>query len=940
MIPLLTVRCVVGPVLLALGACMEAMAATQDILERDWIRQLDLRFSAPSARKGTAVAPGEDARGGCDGVINGEWGFHTGLEENPWWQVDLEGTQSIAQIRIYNRCDTPERTVSLQVHLSLDGKVWESIYTHQGGHFLGFTDSAPLLVAASNRPARFVRLVQPGHSYFNLDEVQVCAAGSEANIALHKPALQSSVSQWSVFHRAATDKHLRDAIALSLERGDHLADDLAASGVDVGAYREAARSLREQNSGSTAQYIRVRAAVRDLALRNPLFDFDRLLVAKTIPGSFTHMSDQYLGWWSRPGGGIYVLSNLKSGAPHENCLTQSFAPGTFLRPMLSWDGKSVLFAYCRHYPDVSKLKDKVAKANLPEDSFFHLYEMKIDGTGLRQITHGKYNDFDGRYLPDGRIVFLSTRRGPWVQYTAAHAQATAGEADGPECYVRCGGDHGRPCAVYTLHAIDADGRNIVPLSAFEMFEWTPAVNADGSLLYARWDYIDRHNMPYMKLWRTNPDGTSPSHVFGNYTHSPHTAFEAVPIPGSQKIVFTAGAHHSISGGSLAILDPTRAKDGEAALTRITPELAFPETETRGPDLLPSYYASPWPLSEKYLLCAWSHRPLKFQPAPNAADGLGIYWYDTFGNLELIYRDEAINTSQPIPLRPRPRPPVIASHLPPDARAAGRFLLGNVYQSLRPLPANRSVTHLRVVAVPPKTQPEMNTPSIGITRDDPGKCVLGTVPVEADGSAYFEAPANVTLFFQALDAEGVAVQTMRSATYLQPGQTLSCVGCHENRQQAPPQPQTTLASRRAPSKISPGPEGSWPFRFDQLVFPTLGPACASCHDGKQEERLASESNAAWKQLIDAGKPSLRELVDRQYNAPYSTPGAGVADNSYLLKHLRELRGKEKLDRGTFDRFVTWMDLYAQRQGHFDARQETELVQLRQDWTAWGIVTPSP
>ena len=75
---------------------------------------------------------------------------------------------------------------------------------------------------------------------------------------------------------------------------------------------------------------------------------------------------------------------------------------------------------------------------------------------------------------------------------------------------------------------------------------------------------------------------------------------------------------------------------------------------------------------------------------------------------------------------------------------------------------------------------MNTPSLGVSHEETGKFVLGTVPVESDGSAYFRIPSGMSVFFQALDADGFALQTMRSLTYVQPGQTLSCIGCHESR----------------------------------------------------------------------------------------------------------------------------------------------------------------
>ncbi|MHC4073202.1 MAG: TolB family protein, partial [Planctomycetota bacterium] len=165
--------------------------------------------------------------------------------------------------------------------------------------------------------------------------------------------------------------------------------------------------------------------------------------------------------------------------------------GSFLRPDLSYNGKKILFAYCKFYPETHKMQ-KADKDKLPEDVFYKIYEMNINGSGCRRLTRGKYDDFDGRYLPDGDIVFLSTRKGQSVRCSQANAAATM-NSDLPDSYVRCGGDNWRPVPVFTLHRIDGDGGNIRPISAFENFEWTPSVAADGRILYARWDYIDRFN---------------------------------------------------------------------------------------------------------------------------------------------------------------------------------------------------------------------------------------------------------------------------------------------------------------------------------------------------------------------------------------------------------------------------------------------------------------
>ncbi|MGB2820871.1 MAG: hypothetical protein WBF17_07815, partial [Phycisphaerae bacterium] len=652
---------------------------------------------------------------------------------------------------------------------------WREVYQHNGRTFHGYTDKKPLSIAVAGEKARFVRIQLPGVSYFHLDEVEVHGpAEPKKNLALGRPADQSSTSEWSTGRRAVVTPEAPKTypIAETLRRGRLLAEDLGRRGVDVAPHAaeldKAAAELKALPTGASPEkqkelYFRAKRAVRRLTFANPLLDFDKLLITKRQPGSYSHMSDQYYGWWSRPGGGIYVLDGLKSDRPSLRCLTEGFEAGSFLRPDLSYDAKKVLFAYCKHYPHVSGLGNKVDKSKIPEDAFYHVYEMNVDGTGARRLTRGKYDDFDARYLPGGRIVFLSTRRGQAFQCGRSSATATL-DADLPDSYVRCGGGNSRPVAIYALHVMDADGGNMCAISAFENFEWTPSVSADGRIFYARWDYVDRHNNAFMSLWATNPDGSNPQGVYGNFTRKPHCIFEARSIPNSNKIIFTASAHHAITAGSLVLLDPDVAQDDFAPITRLTPEVCFPEME----GWPRTYYANPYPLSENYHLVAWSPYPIRREGSGNPGNSLGVYLFDVFGNLELIHRDPAISTMYPIPIRPRSKPPVASELARRDATrpAEGRMLLVNVYDGLPGLERG-SVRRLRIVGVPAKVQPQMNSPSIGVTREDPGKCVLGTVPIEPDGSAYFRMPAGVNVFFQALDAHGRAVQTMRTVTYVQP-----------------------------------------------------------------------------------------------------------------------------------------------------------------------------
>ena len=925
-------------------------AAGEAALEADWLTQA--RTQTESARKGAGrqgrISTADDAAGAVDGVKDGKWGFHTANEREPWWQVDLGRARPLGRMAVYNRCDaTAGRNARLIVLLGDDGKTWRRVYQHDGKTFYGQTDKKPLVIEMTGRKARFVRIQLPGTSYFHLDEVEIYAPDdAKKNIALGRPADQSSTSTWSSGRRAVlTGKGAADLpIAEAVRRGLRLAEDLAARAVDTGPAvdelkRVAAedRALPADATGERRKqlYFRARRAVRALALSNPLLDFDSILITKRQPGSYSHMSDQYYGWWSRPGGGIYVLEGIRTGRAKPRCITDGLLPpGSFLRPDLSYDAKRVLFAYCRHYPATAGLGNKVHKPSIPEDAFYQLYEMNIDGTGLRRLTRGRYDDFDGRYLPDGQIVFLSTRRGQFFQCGRSSAMATL-SADLPDSYVRCGGGNRRPVAIYTLHVMGADGKDLRAISPFENFEWTPSVAADGRILYARWDYVDRHNNAYMSLWSTNPDGTNPQGVYGNFTRTPHAIFEARAVPNSNKIVFTASAHHSITGGSLVLLDADVGQDDFAPITRMTPEVCFPEIE----GWPATYYANPYPLSETHHLAAWSPNPLRREGGGNPGNSLGVYLFDAFGNLVLLHRDPDISTMYPIPIRPRKAPPVISDRIRrhDDGKEddEGRMMLVNVYDGLAGAAAG-SVKRLRIVGVPAKVQPQMNSPSIGVTREDPGKCVLGTVPIEADGSAYFRLPAGVNVFFQALDAHGRAVQTMRTVTYVQPGQTLSCIGCHEPRSSAPPRARP-LASLRAPSKLTPGPPGTWPLRYDRLVQPVLDKHCTRCHKpGGEKKAIARLDLTAGKSygalMKHGGGKALEHNVRTKYLAGRSAPGQTVALASSLpaMFLADKPHSGVRLGAGEIDRLMTWLDTYAQRLGSFSNEQEARLLELRRRW----------
>jgi mono/diheme cytochrome c family protein len=312
-----------------------------------------------------------------------------------------------------------------------------------------------------------------------------------------------------------------------------------------------------------------------------------------------------------------------------------------------------------------------------------------------------------------------------------------------------------------------------------------------------------------------------------------------------------------------------------------------------------------------------------------ANGMGIYLFDATAGRELLWRDPEISCMYPIPVKAQPVPPVLPARAKWDGPQMGRFVISDVTRGLKSVKPG-DIKSLRIVAVPPKTHPVMNHPSLGVTRDDPGKCVLGTVPVEADGSAHFLSPSGVIVFFQALDSNGRAVQTMRSVTNIQPGETRSCVGCHESRDAAPPPNSPSMAASREPSKITPGPSGSWPFRYDQLVQPVLDRACTSCHGEGKSPVLAGPKS--YESLTAYGKPSLNDRVMADYRRGVSQEGSGLARDSSLVAWLSrtDTPCAKSLDPDAWSRLNLWLDLYGQRLGSYSDDQEKELIRLRGEW----------
>lgn len=667
-------------------------------------------------------------------------------------------------------------------------------------------------------------------------------------------------------------------------------------------------------------YVQTRLLKRDILLSHRLLDFDKLLFCKRVPPSYSHLVGQYFGWRQRPGGGLFVLENFGRSLAVRELAGQTPAAGSFLEPQLSYDATRVAVSFVACPPQQPNSTALPVNEEGDENGYFHIYELGVDGGNLRQLTSGRYEDMMPCYLPDGGLAFVSTRR---------------------RGYSRCfGPNFSKRWHSFTLHRINSDGGDLRILSHNDVSEWFPTVASTGEILFARWDYIDRDAVTHQNLWSVRPDGTNPVAVWGNATPNPHCTFQAKAIPGSHKLAFIASAHHAITAGPVCVLDPTVDPNSLQAVTRITPG-PFPESES---DQILEYYNSPWPLSEKLFLAAYSRDRLIFEGEhlqnPNPDNALGLYVVDAAGNRELIYRDPHISSTSPIPLRPRPAPPALPSTLPQDAAATGEMLVTDVYQGLGDVPRG-TIKQLRVIQIFPKTTWLANTPPIGMAGEENARAILGTVPVEADGSARFIVPAHKPVLFQALDQDGFAYQTMRSTTSVQPGERTACVGCHEGRMSAPPPTSgLALANRRRPSSLDPGEFGGRPFSFAEIVQPVLDQHCVSCHGREKIEKgidlTATPINGFSKSYWSlCGDPTAKEtgaalapLVPRftQRNQIQITPPGGQngALGSRLMALLRSGHENVKLNDADLRRLAAWIDCNAVFYGTFDPAEQAKQI----------------
>lgn len=693
----------------------------------------------------------------------------------------------------------------------------------------------------------------------------------------------------------------------------------------------AARRIAVDDPSRNTLFIELCRLRRAIAFKNPLLDFDRILFLKHNRARYEHMVDQYYGFHAARGGGVFVLEDAFGEAPNARDVLETarvengrlrgktLRDGSFISLDLSFDAQRMLFAWTEAHTPVEPTDRTPMEHLWTPQSTYHVFSSTVRGSELSQLTDGPFNDFDPCFLPDGRICFVSERRGG---------------------FLRCGI---RPNPTYTLHSMRADGSNMMRLSFHETHEWHPSVNNEGMIVYTRWDYVDRDSDISHHLWLTYPDGRDPRSMHGNYP----TYREARPwmemairaVPGSRKYVAVAAPHHGQSYGSLVLVDLSIPDDGEMAqIKRITPDVAFPESEVApgvpcemhaGRNNRQSeVYGAPWPLSEKYYLCVYDRGQKNY----------AICLVDAFGNREPLYRDPEYACLDPIPLRPRPVPPVLpAATRQPDKgdypgapQAPGYLAVMNMYDSAIPWPKDTVIAALRIIQLYPKTTPAQDEPKIGTGHQSLARGVVGTAPVEKDGSVYCEVPVGVPIYFQALDAKGRAIQSMCSDTYVHPGETLTCAGCHEDKRRTGSGlfAQPPLAMRRPPSRLLPDVDGSNPVSFPRLVQPVLDRYCASCHDQEKDApKLSgttfgdwgwSESYHALSRFVWARQGGNGSL--KTEGRSYSVPGEVGARVSSLLRLLEAGHYGVELPPEALYRITLWMDCNSVFYGAYDRLEE--------------------
>ena len=620
----------------------------------------------------------------------------------------------------------------------------------------------------------------------------------------------------------------------------------------------------------------------------------------------------------RPGGALYRW-HLKSGELEKLVDAEG---GQLLDLQVSYDGKEVLFSWRRR-----------------ETETYHIYRMNIDGSNRVQLTEGDDYNFNPAWLPDGGIAFLSTR-------AAAYAYCW----DSP---------------VGVLYRMDRDGSNVVRLSANYLNDFTPNILHDGRIIYSRWEYVDRPAIPIQSLWTIRPDGTGLQVYYGNRVLSPATFMEARPIPGSDKVLCLLTAHNRAARGGVGILDRRRGVNAQEAIRNLTPEVDIGQVDRGNGNHIRGPYENPFPLDDTHFIVS--------------RDGtILVRDYDGTEETVVLERRGGMGFFNPQPVRASPVPPVLGSSLGAPAKAGSRdgmatLYLQDIYMGLEPHVKRGEIARLRVVEEirkPIEINPHFRAfgfqfPVVSSGATYAPKRVWGEVEVEPDGSAAFTVPTERPIYFMALDGDGRALQRMRTFTHLMPGETQSCIGCHEDpvyRSMPPPNKPAPTAFLRPPKALETPEWGLEGFSYKQIVQPVLDRNCVSCHNPREASGdldlsgdMTDFFNVSYEHLArqdtPAENPHLGGANQRHFNNPYTSwistynnseanileitprfwgsPASPLAD--VILSGHPDEEGKPRIQLEDYEkrRILAWIDLNVPYYGTSDSNHR-ELMGSRRMW----------
>ncbi|MHC4401698.1 MAG: HzsA-related protein, partial [Planctomycetota bacterium] len=597
-------------------------------------------------------------------------------------------------------------------------------------------------------------------------------------------------------------------------------------------------------------WMEVRHAARNVVLAGPDMDSGEVVFFKAPVRTEGNHPDCLVQNHGRPkerppGGDVFVQAGMGPADPVRPLIAGRLGPGHVQDMDLWWDADRLVFAYVRqpHWGNVRSSWGSVSWRNGPKvvvfdhrvgfrDGVFwengseptHLYEIHLDGSGLRQLTGDRlYCDREPAYLPGGDVVFSSDRGCGASQCGAA-----------PLAY----SDFGLP----NLFRVSADGKSVERLTYNKDVDRYPHCLSNGLIGYMRWDYQERFWQWPHALWTIRPDGTMNDGLFKAHFNDPQSVREPRSIPGSQKLVVIATGHHSPPEGAVAVVDPSLGGNNPQGMRYVTPSCSplegglgsSPTVAEGGVPDRGGFYKTPWPLSENGFLVSYAyHHP--------GNTGYAAYYIDVWGNKELIHRDRVMDVLCPMPVRKRPRPPVSPSSVDPESNYAICYV-DNVNREM-PGVEPGTVRHLRIserlqwfFGKNDNTGPIRWTPGTQHSRNfgywtwSPTR-VIGTVPVEEDGSAYFKVPTGLAVYFQALDENMMEIRRMRSHIEFKPGEFRGCVGCHESKHYVPKTAPngSRLALGREPSTPRPPPWGDVAILdYEKLIQPIFDRHCVRCH----------------------------------------------------------------------------------------------------------------